>query len=101
MLYLVTGTSYYYLEIILIPIYLYLSIGVFKGWPKVKSTYMIVILLLFVGTITQFIALLISNNLDLSNTWHTIRSFLGLTLPPVVYFTIRSKDVTKFLESAT
>lgn len=97
-LYLMSDASYYYIALILIPIYLYLSIGVFKVWPKVKSIYMILILLLFAGTVSQIIALSISDDLDTTNTLFITRVFLGLSLPPVIYITFRRKEVANFFK---
>lgn len=93
-----SDASYYYIALILIPIYLYLSIGVFKVWPKVKSIYMILILLLFAGTVSQIIALSISDDLDTTNTLFITRVFLGLSLPPVIYITFRRKEVANFFK---
>jgi hypothetical protein len=100
-LYLISDSAYLFLAIILIPIYLYLSIGSLKGWPKIKTIFMVVAMLLFVGTVSQFIALWISENFYFSDTVYLLRAILGLVIPILVYVILKSRAVAKYLEPAT
>ncbi len=47
--YATTTTNYFYIAIILVPLFAYIGIGIIKRWPVAKELVMVVAVLLFLG----------------------------------------------------
>lgn len=54
----ITVSSYVYLAIVLIPLFIYMSIGIIKRWPGTRQTVMVVAMIFFIGAFTDIIVTL-------------------------------------------
>jgi len=86
--------------IILIPIYVYLGIGIIKAWPQARNLFIVVAILLFIGTIIQIITQVTIEGQGLAVDINTMRYILGLTIPPVIYFYLNKSKVKSYFEPA-
>ena len=87
--------------IIFIPLLAYLGIGTIKAWPQARNLFIVVAMLLFVGTIAQIITFLIIESQGLTGVSHITRVILGLTIPPVIFSYLRKENVKSYFEPAT
>lgn len=51
--YSISVPSYLYLAIILIPLLIYMGVGIIKKWPGAKQTVVVVAMLLFIGAVVD------------------------------------------------
>lgn len=99
--YSTTAPFYLYLTIILIPILIYMGVGIIKKWPAAKQTVMIVAMLLFIGAVVDVgAALFIGGTQALASIRSIIGIIVRLTILPVVYFYFRSEEVKSYFEAA-
>lgn len=98
--YSTTAPFYLYLTIILIPILIYMGVGIIKKWPAAKQTVMIVAMLLFIGAVVDVgAALFIGGTQALASIRSIIGIIVRLTILPVVYFYFRSEEVKSYFEA--
>ncbi len=94
----VTDLSYVHLSLLLVPLYIYIAIGVIKPLPKARNVLLFVIILLFLGTISQFISLVSIGYDGLTNSGYLLRAISGLVIPLVIFFYQRKEEVKSYLE---
>jgi len=94
----VTDLSYVHLSLLLVPLYIYIAIGVIKPLPKARNVLLFVIILLFLGTISQFISLVSIGYDGLTNPGYLLRAISGLIFPLVIFFYQRKEEVKSYLE---
>jgi len=82
--------------IILVPVLVYIGIGIVKPWPKARNTYIVVAILLFAGTIIQIITQVTIKGQGLAVDINAMRYILGLTIPPVIYFYLHKSKVKSY-----
>ena len=94
----VTDLSYVHLSLLLVPLYIYIAIGVIKPLPKARNVLLFVIILLFLGTISQFISLVSIGYDGLTNPGYLLRAISGLIFPLVIFSYQRKEEVKSYLE---
>ena len=87
--------------VIFIPIYVYIGIGIIKPWPQARNIYVVVAILLFVGTIIQVTNHLIIEGQGLAFDVNIIRYILGLTIPPIIYYYLHKSRVKSYFRPVT
>ncbi len=95
----VTDLSYIHLSLLLVPLYIYIAIGVIKPLPKARNVLLFVIILLFLGTISQFISLVSIGYDGLTNPGYLLRAISGLVIPLVILLYLRKEEVKSYLEA--
>ena len=95
--YAITVPSYIYLAIILIPLFIYMGLGIIKRWPGVRQTVMAVVMLLFIGAVVNLVAILfIEGAQEVTNAGGILRSIFRLAILPIVFFYLRSANVKSY-----
>ncbi len=97
--YSTTAPSYLYLAIILIPILIYIGIGIIKRWPGAMQTVIAVAILLFIGAVVDIGSVVfIEGSQVLTSTGNIIGIIVQLAILPAVYFYSRSEEVKSYFE---
>lgn len=97
--YSISVPSYLYLAIILIPLLIYMGVGIIKKWPGAKQTVVVVAMLLFIGAVVDIgVALFIEGAQALTSTGSIIGIIIRLAMLPVVYFYFRSEEVKSYFK---
>ena len=94
--------SYTLIAIILIPLFIYMGVGIVKRWPGSRQTVMVFVFLLFILSLLNISAVLFMEEAqELSSAGGTIRNIARLAILPFVFFYLRSEKVKSYFKPAT
>lgn len=94
--------KYFYIAIILVPLFTYMGIGIIKRWAGAKDLVMAVSVLLFVGVIPNIIDVFLTENTrELPGIIHLVEDIVQLAVFPAVYTYFKRENVKSYFKPAT
>jgi len=100
--YAITVPPYRYLAVILIPLFIYMGVGIIRRWPRARPLVMVVAMLSFVGAVANILSpLFMKESQNLTSTGAEVINVIQLVILSVVFFYLRSEKVKSYFNSAT